>query len=143
MSIPKMKKIADFYSKASNSLMDGVISEEFEQNPTFFHISSPTNWSQPTAISIMIATILCESEGIDISAQIADTDIFAKFKTFVSSNKSLGQTQADGQWRYYAKIISEFCTVFGLTKDTFQDKESLFGGYNLLEYFYSIPLVKN
>ena len=30
------------------------------------------------------------------------------FSEFVSSNESLGQTQADGQWRYYAKIISEF-----------------------------------
>ena len=85
----------------------------------------------------MVAAILCESEGISIEAKIEDT--FTEFQTFVRSNKSLGQTQSDGQWRYYAKIIIDFCAIFGLTKDNFSDRESLFDGYNLLEYLGSIP----
>ena len=85
----------------------------------------------------MVAAILCESEGISIEAKIED--VFTDFQTFVSSNISLGQTQSDGQWRYYAKLITEFCGIFGLNKDNFQDKESLFDGYNLLEYLDSIP----
>ena len=139
MTIERMKKIAKFYSKASNALLNPLISEEFLENPIFYHKSSPSNWSQPTAISIMVAAILCESEGINIGDKIESKDIWQNFSEFVSSNESLGQTQADGQWRYYAKIISEFCGIFGLTKDSFEDKESLFDGYNLLEYLDSIP----
>ena len=139
MTIERMKKIAKFYSKASNSLLNPLLSEEFLENPIFYHKSSPSNWSQPTAISIMVAAILCESEGINIGEKIESEDIWENFSEFVSSNESLGQTQADGQWRYYAKIISEFCEIFGLTKDSFEDKESLFDGYNLLEYLDSIP----
>ena len=139
MTIDRMKKIAKLYSKASNSLLNPLLSEEFLENPIFCHVSSPSNWSQPTAISIMVAAILCESEGINISEKIEDEEILENFSEFVSSNESLGQTQADGQWRYYAKIISEFCEIFGLTKDSFEDKESLFDGYNLLEYLDSIP----
>ena len=77
--------------------------------------------------------------GINIGDKIESKDIWQNFSEFVSSNESLGQTQADGQWRYYAKIISEFCGIFGLTKDSFEDKESLFDWYNLLEYLDSIP----
>ena len=139
MTIERMKRIAEFYSRASNSLLNSLLSEEFLQNPKFYHKSSPSNWSQPTAISVMVAAILCESEGISIDEKIEDTEIFGHFSNFVSSNDSLGQTQADGQWRYYSKIITEFCEIFGLTKDNFVDKESLFDDYNLLEYLGSIP----
>ena len=139
MTIERMKKIAKFYSKAANSLLNPLLSEEFQGNSIFYHRSSKTNWSQPTAISIMVAAILCESEGINIVEKIESEEIWQNFSDFVSSNESLGQTQADGQWRYYAKIISEFCGIFGLTKDSFEDKESLFDGYNLLEYLNSIP----
>lgn len=139
MTIERMKKIAEVYSKASNSLLNPLLSEEFLENPEFYHKSSPSNWSQPTAISVMVAAILCESEGISIDEKIEDGDTLNDFSEFVKSNKSLGQTQADGQWRYYAKLIIEFCEIFGLTKDNFSDHESLFDGYNLLSYLASIP----
>lgn len=139
MTTERMKKIANFYSRAANSLLNPLLSEEFLENPEFYHKSSPSNWSQPTAISVMVAAILCESEGISIGEKIEDEEILNGFSNFVSSNESLGQTQADGQWRYYSKIITEFCQIFGLTKDNFSDRESLFEGYNLLEYLISIP----
>ena len=139
MTIERMKNIAIFYSKASNSLMNPLLGDEFLENPIFYHKTSPSNWSQPTAISIMVAAILCESEGISIDEKIESEEISKNFSEFVLSNETLGQTQADSQWRYYAKIITEFCGIFGLTKDTFEDKESLFDGYNLLEYLDSIP----
>jgi hypothetical protein len=139
MTISRIKKLAEFFSNGAKSLLDPLIMEEFRENPLFYHPSSPTNWSQPTAISIMVAAILCESEGVNLSEKIYDEDILTNFSDFVSSNQSLGQTQADGQWRYYAKIIVDLCAVFGLTKDNFSDRESLFDGYNLLEYLNSIP----
>ena len=137
MTVSRMIKIAEAFSKAAKALSNDVIVEEFGSNPRFYHKSSTTNWSQPTAISIMVAAILCESEGISIESKIEK--VFTDFQTFVSSNVSLGQTQSDGQWKYYAKLITEFCGIFGLTKDNFQDKEALFDGYNLLEYLDSIP----
>ena len=139
MTTSRMKKIAEVFSKASNSLLNPILSEEFLENPNFYHKSSPSNWSQPAAISVMLAAILCESEGISIDEKIEGRDILNAFSDFVSSNVSLGQTQADGQWRYYAKLITEFCGIFGLTKENFRDKESLFNGYNLLEYLGTIP----
>ena len=75
MTIDRMKKIAKLYSKASNSLLNPLLSEEFIENPIFCHVSSPSNWSQPTAISIMVAAILCESEGINIGEKIEDEEI--------------------------------------------------------------------
>ena len=137
MTESRMVKLAEAFSKAAKALSKDVIIDVFGNNPRFFHKSSATNWSQPTAISIMVAAILCESEGISIEAKIEDAS--TEFRTFVSSNESLGQTQSDGQWRYYAKLITEFCGIFGLNKDNFQDKESLFDGYNLLKYLDSIP----
>jgi CRISPR/Cas system CSM-associated protein Csm2 small subunit len=139
MTISRIKKLAAFFSNGAKSLLDPLIMEEFKENPSFYHPSSPTNWSQPTAIAIMVAAILCESEGVNLSEKIYDEDILTNFSDFVKSNESLGQTQADGQWRYYAKIIIDFCAIFGLTKDNFSDRESLFDGYNLLEYLGSIP----
>jgi hypothetical protein len=143
MNEEKLKLIATFFSKASKSLLVDVLHEEFQEQPTFYqknYDKYPLNWSQPAAISIMVAAILCESEGIEISSTLTkDADKFAKFRHFVSSNEALGQTQADGQWRYYAKIITEFCGIFDLTKDTFSNKNTLFEGYNLLEYLNSIP----
>jgi len=143
MDEEKLKLIATFFSKASKALLVDLLQEEFQEQPTFYqknYVKYPLNWSQPAAISIMVAAILCESEGIEISSTLTkDADKFAKFQHFVSSNEALGQTQADGQWRYYAKIITEFCGIFDLTKDTFSNKNTLFEGYNLLEYLNSIP----
>ena len=70
--------------------------------------------------------------------KIEDNEIHSRFEEYLSSQEPLGQTQANLQWDYYARIVTEVCQIFGINKDNYEDEFELFYDYNLLEYFKEI-----
>ena len=39
---------------------------------------------------------------------------------------------------YFAKTITEVCSIFGVDKENYEDKYGLFNGYSSLDYFADV-----
>ena len=131
--------LGNVISSAASSLHSELLFDLLREHPYFSSKNGTPKWGQPAAISVMVGAILCHSSGINVSKVIEkDDDVYEKMDSFLQTEKAMGQTQSDLQWKYYAEIITKFCAIFDLNKDNFTDDYNLYSGYNLLQYLHDL-----
>ncbi|MDC1420242.1 DUF262 domain-containing protein [Euryarchaeota archaeon] len=130
---------SNLIGEAADSLHCDVLWELMIENPIFKEKKVGSHiWNDPSFYSFFIGAILCQASDININLAIEEDETYNKMVSFLKYLQPLGKTQAEGQWRYYAKVISQFCEIFGLTSKNFNDTNNLFDGYNLLDYLSKI-----
>ena len=138
VSIANCVELSKLIGNAADSLQCSDLWQLIENHYTVYKKPGGNIWSDPAFYSFVIGAILCESSGINIQESIKNQEIYNKMENFLKNREPLGQTQAPGQWRYYAEVITNFCKVFGLTENNFIDTKNIFYDYNLLNYLSEI-----
>ena len=131
-------KLAEILGESAAALNSPLMWDIFQNNPNWSSKEANGKWSQPAMISMFVASVICHSSGTKLIEKIEDNEIHSRFEEYLSSQEPLGQTQANLQWDYYARIVTEVCQIFGINKDNYEDEFELFYDYNLLEYFKEI-----
>ena len=120
---------------AANSLTYSTLWNLMADYPEFREKKSGSHiWADPTFFSFFIGAILCQISDIKIEEMIEKIEVYEKMEKFITGLETLGKTDANGQWRYYANTIIDFCEIFGLDKNNFVDNRDLCQGNNLLSY---------
>lgn len=131
-------KLAEIFGESVYSLNSDLLWDLFQDHPTWSSTAADGKWSQPAAVSMVVASIICHSSGVNLKQKIENDDVYDAFEEYLSNHEPLGQTQAPEQWGYYAQTATDVCAIFGISKDNLEDKFNLFCGYNVLEYFDQI-----
>jgi len=130
------KKLAEIIGESADSLSSEVLWEILDGCHTWSSSKENGKWSEPALVSMMVASIICHSSGVNLEEKINDAD--EDFSEYLETHEPLGKTQSNLQWQYYAQTVTDVCNIFGVSKDNYQDKHDLFSEYNLLEYFEQI-----
>lgn len=129
------KHFAELIGNAANSLTYSTLWNLMADYPEFREKKSGSHiWADPTFFSFFIGAILCQISDIKIEEMIEKIEVYEKMEKFITGLETLGKTDANGQWRYYANTIIDFCEIFGLDKNNFVDNRDLCQGNNLLSY---------
>ena len=131
-------KLAEIFGESVNSLSSDLVWDLFQNHPAWSSTGADGKWSQPAAVSMVVASIICHSSGVKIKEKIEIDDVYDAFEEYLSKHEPLGQTQAPDQWEYYAQTVTDVCAIFGISKNNYDDKFNLFSAYNALEYFDQI-----
>ena len=131
-------KLASIIGDSVDSLHSELVWEILMDHPNWYNNKGKNSWNEPPLVSIVVASIICHSAGVDIEEKINDEEIYQTFEEYIKNGETLGQTQSWAQWGYYAETITDICNIFGVSKDNYEDIYNLFSGYNALTYFNEI-----
>jgi len=133
-------KLASIMGDSVDSLHSELVWNILLENPNWYNKDGKSSWNEPPLISIIVASIICHSAGVDIGKKIDEEETYQTFEEYIKNGETLGQTQSWAQWGYYAETVTQICNIFGVSKDNYEDKYDLFSGYNALTYFDQINI---
>ena len=131
-------KLAEIFGRASDSLLGELMSDVLNQNPYWRSKKGDDKWAQLSIVSMAAVSIICHSTDVNPEEKLEDEEIYDTLIEYLENHEPLDKQQSRKQWEYFAKTITEVCSIFGIDKENYEDKYDLFNGYSSLDYFADV-----